>query len=386
MSLYDGISVETAPVPEMAPKVEKTTEDKSLSGWSSGLKLMASQLQRNKKALKATQQPKVKPSASAVTILQLAPPPPVITVKDFMEDDLALELQDEYDPLVPNNYELIYQERKAKQDKIREEERKRRHAENDSRRRRRRSGSDSDSDDDRRRRRSRRKDAAAIPPPSNMAVPPPSSQSKPPEQKQEQEEKPVVQSALQELSKKKARKANPFGKPKFGSFASKIMSKYGWEEGKGLGKASQGISTALSVEKTSKRGGKIVNMAAEQEQQAEQEAEQEKQKEQSMLELMKNPCKVVLLQNMVGPGDVDEELEPEVAEECAKYGEVAKCLIFEIPHGVPEEEAVRIFVEFARVESAIKAVVDLNGRFFGGRMVRASFYSEERFSKFDLAP
>ena len=32
----------------------------------------------------------------------------------------------------------------------------------------------------------------------------------------------------------------------------------------GLGKASQGISTALSVEKTSKRGGKIVNMAAEQ--------------------------------------------------------------------------------------------------------------------------
>ena len=32
----------------------------------------------------------------------------------------------------------------------------------------------------------------------------------------------------------------------------------------GLGKASQGISTALSVEKTSKRGGKIVNIAAEQ--------------------------------------------------------------------------------------------------------------------------
>lgn len=32
----------------------------------------------------------------------------------------------------------------------------------------------------------------------------------------------------------------------------------------GLGKASQGISTALSVEKTSKRGGKIVNVAAEQ--------------------------------------------------------------------------------------------------------------------------
>ena len=31
----------------------------------------------------------------------------------------------------------------------------------------------------------------------------------------------------------------------------------------GLGKSSQGISTALSVEKTSKRGGKIVSVAAE---------------------------------------------------------------------------------------------------------------------------
>ena len=31
----------------------------------------------------------------------------------------------------------------------------------------------------------------------------------------------------------------------------------------GLGKTSQGISTALAVEKTSKRGGKIVNASAD---------------------------------------------------------------------------------------------------------------------------
>ena len=35
------------------------------------------------------------------------------------------------------------------------------------------------------------------------------------------------------------------------------------ESTSGLGKQSQGISTALAVEKTSKRGGKIVNIAAE---------------------------------------------------------------------------------------------------------------------------
>jgi splicing factor 45 len=43
-------------------------------------------------------------------------------------------------------------------------------------------------------------------------------------------------------------------------------------------------------------------------------------------------------------------------------------------------------VEFVRVESAIKAVVDLNGRYFGGRIVRASFFDEDRFKKFDLGP
>jgi len=33
---------------------------------------------------------------------------------------------------------------------------------------------------------------------------------------------------------------------------------------------------------------------------------------------------------MVGPGEVDEELESETAEECGKYGKVVKCLIFEV--------------------------------------------------------
>lgn len=36
------------------------------------------------------------------------------------------------------------------------------------------------------------------------------------------------------------------------------MQKYGFKEGQGLGKHEQGLSTALSVEKTSKRGGKII--------------------------------------------------------------------------------------------------------------------------------
>ena len=35
-------------------------------------------------------------------------------------------------------------------------------------------------------------------------------------------------------------------------------------------------------------------------------------------------------QNMVGPGEVDGELEGEVTEECTKYGKIIKCLIYEV--------------------------------------------------------
>lgn len=87
---------------------------------------------------------------------------------------------------------------------------------------------------------------------------------------------------------------------------------------------------------------------------------------------------------MVGPGEVDDDLEPEVKDECnTKYGPVASVIIHEIPHE-DSEEAVRIFVEFLRIESAIKAVVDLNGRFFGGRQVKASFYDTEKFDNLQL--
>lgn len=37
------------------------------------------------------------------------------------------------------------------------------------------------------------------------------------------------------------------------------MAKYGFKEGQGLGKKEQGMSQALQVEKTSKRGGKIIH-------------------------------------------------------------------------------------------------------------------------------
>ncbi|XP_016953413.1 splicing factor 45 [Drosophila biarmipes] len=193
------------------------------------------------------------------------------------------------------------------------------------------------------------------------------------------------------------------------SVAAKIMAKYGFRDGQGLGKSEQGMSIALQVEKTSKRGGRIIHekdvftpipsmspptFGSPIDQSPSQKAITTNQMEgaltassviePSITEIMKSPSKVVLLRNMVGPGDVDEELEPEVKDECnTKYGEVSSVIIHET-FGTMPEEAVKIFVEFKRIESAIKAVVDLNGRFFGGRQVRAVFYNYDKFKSFQL--
>uniref|UniRef100_U5EYX1 Splicing factor 45 n=1 Tax=Corethrella appendiculata TaxID=1370023 RepID=U5EYX1_9DIPT len=182
------------------------------------------------------------------------------------------------------------------------------------------------------------------------------------------------------------------------SVAAKIMAKYGFKDGQGLGKQEQGMSIALQVEKTSKRGGRIIH---EKELMAPPPSMPSPPRpgtgntptssaatmlpgSPTITEIMKSPSKVVLLRNMVGPGDVDDELEPEVKDECnTKYGEVISVIIHELQNVVPEE-AVRIFVEFRRIESAIKAVVDLNGRFFGGRQVKAGFFDQEKFLNLQL--
>ena len=50
----------------------------------------------------------------------------------------------------------------------------------------------------------------------------------------------------------------------------------------------------------------------------------------------------------------------QVGNELTKYGEVTSVMIFEVTTpGYEPEEAVRIFIQFDRVESATKAQIDL---------------------------
>lgn len=77
------------------------------------------------------------------------------------------------------------------------------------------------------------------------------------------------------------------------------------------------------------------------------------------------------LLNMVGQGEVDEELEDEVREECSRFGAVQTVDIQEM------EDHVRVFVLFVDEESTLKAKQALHGRFFGGNQVQANFYPVE---------
>uniref|UniRef100_A0A673NAC3 Poly(U)-binding-splicing factor PUF60-like n=1 Tax=Sinocyclocheilus rhinocerous TaxID=307959 RepID=A0A673NAC3_9TELE len=96
---------------------------------------------------------------------------------------------------------------------------------------------------------------------------------------------------------------------------------------------------------------------------------------------------VMVLRNMVGPEDIDDDLEGEVTEECGKFGAVNRVIIYQEKQGEEEdaEIIVKIFVEFSAASEMNKAIQALNNRWFGGRKVIAEVYDQERFENSDLS-
>ncbi|NP_001087532.1 RNA binding motif protein 17 S homeolog isoform X1 [Xenopus laevis] len=398
MSLYDDLAVETS--------------DSKTEGWSKNFKLLQSQLQVKKAALTQAKTQRTKQSTvlapvidlkrgSAAEERQIADTHPHVGagIKEsvpsgFSAGEVLVPLADEYDPMFPNEYEKVVKRQREERQRQRELERQKEIEEREKRRKDRHEASgfsrrpdpESDEDEDyERERRKRPMGGAAIAPPSSLMENDRESIVPAYDDDEPRPRPPMGKAAIPppmydepERPRSPTGPSNSFLANMGGTVAHKIMQKYGFREGQGLGKHEQGLSTALSVEKTSKRGGKIIVGDLADKVEAAKKADHN-----PLTEMLKNPTKVVLLRNMVGAGEVDEELEGETKEECEKYGKVGRCVIFEIP-GAPEEEAVRIFLEFERVESAIKAVVDLNGRYFGGRIVKASFYNLDKFRTLDL--
>ncbi|ORY88792.1 hypothetical protein BCR35DRAFT_301125 [Leucosporidium creatinivorum] len=179
-------------------------------------------------------------------------------------------------------------------------------------------------------------------------------------------------------------------------FADRMMSKFGWEAGKGLGASESGMTTALSVSRTpsaatSKRAAakakakgeelpppepkgmagsraKVVDSTREKRLEAEREARGG------------DPSRVVLLTNLCGVEDVDDDLGGEVAEEANKFGVVERCFVYLVPGETRDDEAVRIFLVMSGLAGGYNAVRQFEGRFFGGRVVKARFYNEAAFN------
>nr|CAB3265467.1 splicing factor 45-like [Phallusia mammillata] len=386
MSLYDGLGVDN-------------NQDKAV-GWSPSFAMLKTQLQAKKATLakaksEKTRQPSTiapvidfnklrRDEASVLLQQEIVEPKPCV----FLGGEVLEKFLDEYDPMRPNDYDKMAKKKREADDELSEKDREK-------------------EIEERRKRRAARH-AQSVESQKESLLPPPIEDEYDDTYEQEKRKRSMPNkaaiappSALLESDKQSIptglppvsdRPSSPslrggagvqFASNLAGSVAHKIMAKYGFKEGRGLGKDNKGMSHALQVEKTSKRGGKIIS-SDQIEQQIEDDFRREQQEQKSVTDLLKNPTKVICLRNMVGPGEVDDDLEGETSEECSKYGTVNKCIIFEM-HGVNDEEAIRIFIEFDRMEAAIKALVDLNGRFFGGRTVKASFYDVEKFKSFQLS-
>lgn len=192
-------------------------------------------------------------------------------------------------------------------------------------------------------------------------------------------------------------------KPGQKGFAERLLIKYGWEKGQGLGATGSGITTAL-VGQTLKRKklsdyegggwaqpanmGKIVGGKR-------RKGAATTDAETSEAEGKGKMSDVVKLRNMLTGLDVRAEIETgnllqEIGEEMSKsYGVVERVFVWrrDLHDGADENAGPddSVFVKFTSQLSALRAVNGLDGTEFAGNEVQAAFWDGERFERGEYA-
>lgn len=135
-------------------------------------------------------------------------------------------------------------------------------------------------------------------------------------------------------------------------FAEKMLEKMGWKHGEGLGKEKQGIVAPLVARKTDKHSGVIIQGNAVLKSSSLPPPSTVSVPSYSMDQV----SRIVLLTNLVGPGQVDTDLKSETTEEAAKFGNLLSVNIIQVPN-VPEHETVQIFCEYESHAAAMKGML-----------------------------
>ena len=181
-------------------------------------------------------------------------------------------------------------------------------------------------------------------------------------------------------------------RPGQAGFAERLMSKYGWSKGQGLGAKGTGIINPLYAKadkrkkKSDAEGGGFATPAGTGKILGGNRAKGVSDADDSLFGPM---SEVIRLEHMLDGMDIDHELTrgeggimQEIGEECGnKYGTVQRVYIH---RRASENGGPLVFVRFVSQLSGLRAVNALHGRVFGGNAITARFWDKERFEKDDF--
>ncbi|KAF5651253.1 DNA-damage repair [Fusarium sp. NRRL 52700] len=167
-------------------------------------------------------------------------------------------------------------------------------------------------------------------------------------------------------------------RPGQSGFAHRLMSKYGWTKGSGLGADESGIVNPLRVQVEKRRKKADADGGGWAEPGGKGKIIGGKRKEENVGKFG-TMSDVIVLRNMLEHmPNLEEEiaggLGQEIGEECGeKYGRVERLYI--------DQESRRVFIKFTNQVSALRAVNELDGRVFNGNTIVPEFFNTEKFEQ-----